>query len=550
MSNRTVPIALAVATACGLTVAAQRIGPPVALAGQVVDAVSGVPIAGVRLDVRGVSSRTLTVSSDGAGRFILENIPVDIYHARAAKDGYFESGFGATAPNRPVRSLRVLRDIRDVVIRMWPHALIAGAVMSADGKPIPNARVELFRYAARTPLGTPASWFYGSGQTTRTDAAGEFAFKAVEPGEYLVRVDGRSPPAPRPFHAYQMTFAPGVRRAGQGMRLRLGAGDRRRVNIRIDAVPVFPVSGRLDVPEPGQGGYVELYRADDEGDALRMTIAAGLADKEGRFLLDDVPAGAYVIEAQAGRFWTRHRITVRPAGATEVVVPLRPMLSLAGTATWDGGARPPDISELIVPFRPGPSSGPRVIVDLRPVHWAFARRNWGLPTEQRLADGRVIVDGLLPGRYLIDEDHSARWHLVSARINGIEATEAPVSVNTDVRDATFRFSSQTGRVRGRVSSATGAPDADATVVLFATDRRLWPTASASFRFARATDVSLDGEFDFYDVHPGSYFIAADGPDDKSSLTIDRLTRLAPAATRITAEVGETTVPPLRRPPLH
>ncbi len=54
MSSRTVPVALAVITAGGLTVAAQRVNPPVTLAGQVVDAVSGAPIAGVRLDLRAV----------------------------------------------------------------------------------------------------------------------------------------------------------------------------------------------------------------------------------------------------------------------------------------------------------------------------------------------------------------------------------------------------------------------------------------------------------------------------------------------------------------
>ena len=314
---------------------------------------------------------------------------------------------------------------------------------------------------------------------------------------------------------------------------------------QVNAARVVPVRGRRDVPGPDGGGYLELYQAEDEGDSLRLPVAGGGTDEEGRFLLEQrVEAGSYLIEARTRHSWAKHLVRIGPDEAS-AVVPMQPMLSVAGAATWDGRTRPPDLSELMVPVRSGPSSEPHVIVAFKPIDWVFGRRNWGIGSQQKLLDQGVVIEGLLPGRYLVDEDFFARWHLLSARINGVEATEEPVIINTDVVDATFRFTRQVGRLRGRVATQTGEPDPDAVVVLFATDRRLWPTAHSSFRFAQATTVSVDGEF-IFEVHPGLYFVAADDPDDGTVLTVDRFTRLRPTATQVRADVGETVTQALRR----
>ena len=82
----------------------------------------------------------------------------------------------AVAP-KPVKRSKAPRLKRAIVLKAGD---LTGVVKSTRGKPFVNAKIELFDTKGRLIA------------TTKTNANGEYAFKAVKPGQYVAVVDGRT----------------------------------------------------------------------------------------------------------------------------------------------------------------------------------------------------------------------------------------------------------------------------------------------------------------------------------------------------------------------
>src|SRR5260370_27567573 len=57
-------------------------------AGVIVDE-NGVPIAAAKISLQSSTTQTFRAETDGAGRFVLRNIPADDYKVEARKEGFF-----------------------------------------------------------------------------------------------------------------------------------------------------------------------------------------------------------------------------------------------------------------------------------------------------------------------------------------------------------------------------------------------------------------------------------------------------------------------------
>jgi protocatechuate 3,4-dioxygenase beta subunit len=211
------------------------------IVGRVVDAASGKPVAGVRVDLTGGPSRitpprfrgepvpALTpapplpqILTDAEGRFAFRHLTRGSYSISASKPGYAPGAFGRNRPGEPVRPLQLddHEKIGDVAIRVFKLGVIAGTILDEAGEPIVGAVVRVYR---RT-LVSGQRVFVPANQEV-TDDRGVYRFSNLMPADYVVSVPTSSmsmpatssPPPASPSGSPWVAVGPGA--AGSGRQL-------------------------------------------------------------------------------------------------------------------------------------------------------------------------------------------------------------------------------------------------------------------------------------------------------------------------------------------
>ena len=142
------------------------------------------------------------------------------------------------------------------------------------------------------------------------------------------------------------------------------------------------------------------------------------------------------------------------------------------------------------------------------------------------------------------------WFLKSAMVNGVNAADAPVSLNrgdTSVASVTITFASGTGSIEGKVVDDRRQPSGEFGVVVFSSDPGRWYSRSPYIKLGSPTQ---DGTFSVTGLPPGEYLATAidqiDGGADFGTWQNPAvLTTLAPAAKRFTLAAGQTATTELR-----
>ncbi len=157
------------------------------------------------------------------------------------------------------------------------------------------------------------------------------------------------------------------------------------------------------------------------------------------------------------------------------------------------------------------------------------------------ADGTIEITNLLPGAYRVGvelpDDIADRWWPRSASTAGRDLLDVPLELAAGASpDVVFTLSDRRPSLSGTVQDADARPAADATIVVFSTDRTSWPRASRRVRTARP---ATDGHYEIRDLPPGEYFVAAIRrmqPD--AAQHPDLLERIAAEAVRVVVGEGE------------
>ena len=169
------------------------------LAGQVVDALTGQPVANTLL---GLSRRRLSgpntvpsatevplvlVMADAQGRFVIREIPAGPYLLLATAAGYIVSNHGQGRAGGPTRTIDLVDgEVRtDLTIKLWRHPVISGTVTDEVGEPVVGVVVRALRRAPNGPGGEPR---YAPGTEVTTDDRGQYRLTMLAPGRYFVSV--------------------------------------------------------------------------------------------------------------------------------------------------------------------------------------------------------------------------------------------------------------------------------------------------------------------------------------------------------------------------
>ena len=271
--------------------------------GRVLRAVDGSPLkkaAVVALPVqRDDSNRKVqSASTDADGRFLIKDVPPGRYMVAASRAGFVRQEYGERASQRGGTPLSVLagQQVKDIVFRMIPGAIVTGKVVDEDGEPVYQASVMVQRW----------SFWQGKKQLmpdgySSTNDLGEYRIAQLAPGRYLVQVTlssfGERPGSiPDTHEGYLPTFYPGVHDSGQAVAIDVKAGEEvNGINVRM--APAHAVRVRGTVKGPGVKSYGIGVMLSRKGQEFADGSRFARVDEAGSFELTGVTPGKYVVSA-------------------------------------------------------------------------------------------------------------------------------------------------------------------------------------------------------------------------------------------------------------
>jgi hypothetical protein len=612
-----------------------------AITGVVVDGTSGKPIPGAIVSISGPSAtpggtslRGVRQIADDRGRFAFTGLPGGIgYLLAASKFGYFDGRYGSRGARTVSRRITLVDGqwFADATIEMERPASIGGRVLDDAGEPVVGVPVRAF-----TEIFVAGTRHLAAGVVAETDDRGIYRLANLAPGRYLVMVPsvqhavpastsalelsgttaeavaaaesfGREspirrypalpvdpshrlvlagyPPPPLPAadgtpRVYPSTWYPSARTLSNTTAIEVGAGDdRQNVDIQLQPVRGFRVSGRLDGPPEAVAGItLRLMPTGAEALGEGTEAATALAADDGTFTFLNVPAGAYtviaarsvseyrfaaplsastplpripglrssgmsssaVMSAPAGtsfsttrstgsqRYQGRLAVNVGDADVSDVVVPLLGGATVTGTIVLEHRKAPPPELLRIISIRAEPANGDPSL---------------GQPRSQRQPDDPLAftIEGVLPGTYLI-RPFGPGGLVKSITWNGKDYTYTPIDLTSggDAAGVVVTLTDEGGTVSGVVRDASGQPAADAAVIHFPVEPSQWSNFGLQPTKLRATTASTTGAYALRQLPAGDYYvIAVDGEQIDAWKDPAFLERAARGATRVSVDWGAT-----------
>lgn len=481
------------------------------IAGIIIDANSGVPIAGAQLSISDAGSGAETTADDG-GHFSFDGLPAGKYTLSSSAHGYVSASYDQHGRFSTGIVVGNTLDSEHIVFRLPPQGVIYGTVTDTQGNTVRQAQVMLFE----------VSPFSGSQRPIRrgnvqTNDLGQYRFAHLNEGRYYVAVQARpwyaevgfTHPAEQrqgngPFQdsqksdplldvVYPITFFPGVADPAAANELHIAPGDQEEADIQLTPVPSAHVliTGLPPDSPNGPAPYPNI-QAEERLFGASIGFSAPAQPREvssGTWELDGVPPGevTLMIQDNGRQGWSQHMIaaSVSDGGTVDA--------STTATATVSGRA----ISPALWP----PGQTRVALVNMLPGS-AFAE----VPVRK---DGSFTFEPLQPGTYRVammtdgvNGQSGRRAYVQSISAAGAQvvghAITVPDSGNVEL---TVRVGFGLGIVNG-VAKLAGKPAPGVMILLV-------PASGQDIAIDSRRDQSnSDGSFTLLNCIPGKYILMA------------------------------------------
>jgi hypothetical protein len=499
--------------------------------GQVVNQVTGAPVAGAQMKLFGPSGSRTAAAADRKGHFSFPDLDPGEYHIEAGRTGFVPLPFG-----RMVLTLAAGDQIKDLTVRLTPQAVISGTLLDPDGVPVANVDISLLRHTwrgGRIVLTTAGSM--------RTNDAGEFRTAGLAAGEYFLVAHPRQLAAPpgddKVKRIYVATWYPGVTDAGAAGMLRLATAEEHTGAVfTLRTSTVVKVQGRVirsSLKSEMTDAVAMLAPMDDSGE-MDILGAAQASGPEGAFMIPDVPPGTYRIQAHlidptAERQALRSIATaaqiiqVGDSDVEGIVLSAALPQTLNGLVTWEG--------------KPPKDTGPCTVSLLRESGVVIS----DLPPATTKADGTFSLE-LGPGRFTLNVYCGAKGsYMKAARMNGTDVLETGIDAGEALPAGPLQvtMAQGAGEIEGSVQDTDSHPAGGATVALIPDDSKR-PSRS------RSAITDQNGHFKLSGVVPGSYSLYAwDQVEDEIWQSEEFIKKYDDRRQRVQLDVGGRQTPQLQ-----
>jgi hypothetical protein len=501
--------------------------------GIVVNAITGEPIR--RALVQAPNGGQLTGAD---GKFHFEKLPPGQYNFLARKPGYFSEqdlspGLFRNSP------IQVGPSMPPLVLKLTPEAVIYGRITGADGEPLENLPMRLFAYRV---VNGHKQWQQLGGQTTNDD--GQFRIAELRPGTYYLRAGqpflavARPADPQKPAEGYASAFYPGARDLESAAAIKIEAGQQYRAEFSLQPVAMYQVSGTVTGITVGVNGVgIQLFTSDGE----TLPFGANLDRATGKFLMQSVPAGSYIVNATAMDVTTRQefvaRIPLNVSGdVAGVSLALGAALSIPVTVRIDASRT--TSPEFIVSGAPRPPVNVQLVsTDVGLINYRVGSNMDGPPESRRLTL-RIIR----PGKFRVEITPLGPFYVSEARSGRVDLLreELTIPYGGSVEPIEIVMRDDAATLQGSVSFSGQRIDAIVILVPAMAPRR-----------ARVEFAQPEGSFFIGGLAPGEYrILALDHVDDLEYAEPDGLVDFSGAMQTVRLgpnQQGTVTLELVRRP---
>jgi protocatechuate 3,4-dioxygenase beta subunit len=512
--------------------------------GRVLAVETGNPIRRAQVRISGTDIMPRTALTDADGRFEFRDLPAGRFTLNATKSGFVSVQFGQTRPFESGRSIELAdKQVLDAAdITMPRGSVISGRIVDEFGDPMPDVTVSALRQSwsgGRRRL-TPAP-----GRLAQTNDLGQFRLYGLPPGEYYVSATMRNSSGPdfmaiemmaatrggavaapsesTPSSGYAATYYPGTSSPGDAQRISLIAGqEHSSADFALMPVRLARITGVVigSDGKPMAGAMINLTPASREG-SFMPGLPSSRSTQDGSFTINGVAPGDYRLNANAVQVTTTSeggnttvmvRTFVGAGGGVDAEfgsVPLTVagddianivlVTAKGGTATgrvvFEDGAKPPSPGTIRISAQPADADGPVM---------SFGGGSAGVVKP----DGAFELRGLSGTRLIRAVNLPPGWMLESVRFNGTDITDTGAEFRSGeaITGLEVALTAKTTSITGGVTSGSGSPLKDYTVVIFADNEELWRLPNTRWVTGRRPDQ--EGRFKIENMPPGTYHAVA------------------------------------------
>jgi protocatechuate 3,4-dioxygenase beta subunit len=482
---------------------------PGSVTGKVVNAVTGVPLRKVKLNLTGAAGQPAgSAESDDQGAFAFADLTPGQYHLRGSRNGFSEQPYAARPNSMLGTPLRIASEqkLTGLTFKLWPDAIIAGKVLDEDGEALANVMVMAMRpmYLQGQRQLLPA------GMPVQTNELGEYRISQLKSGKYLVTVTlgmmavqnltaASKPADDKPERAYTTTYYPDATSPSQATYTTVKPGEEvRGVDVRMRKVDAYRVAGTYKDSEGGM--KLALLTPRGAGLSGMISRSMGMLQPDGSFEIRGVTAGEYVLS------FTKDGMNTVGTQQSVIVTDhhvqgLKPVEAkggeLAGVVRTVGGQAPPV---------KGAS------VRLYPMENFAVNPPYATASE----DGRFTLKNVAPGRYQVTAHltgggaearpegpagNAASTYLKSVQQGNQELADNTLDLSAGVAGALeVTFANDGATISGEVRDEKGIAVEGISILLI-------PPSHAALLF-KETTADQSGAFRFQGVAPGEYLLVA------------------------------------------
>ena len=525
---------------------AQKDAPPPPagrISGQVLAADNGRPVKRARVFASAVElPGGRAMLTDDSGTFDLTELPAGRYTLTVSKSGFVALSYGQRRPLQAGTPLQLAdgQQMKGIQFQLPRGSVLSGHVLDEDGDAMPGVMVRVMRYQylqGERRL-TPA----GTGQT---DDKGLYRVWGLMPGDYYINAVARGggpgggggpfggPGGPGGFGGpggrggaggrggggfggpgaqdqeqtnYAPTYYPGVPSVNEAKPVSVGLGQEiLDISFSMQLVRVSRITGIVSNPDgtPVTSGNINLMAdsGSTRGNQIGMNVG-GRIQWDGAFTVNNVAPGRYILRARGDDSETPQfaalPVTVDGSDIDDFTIVLSAGATISGTVTFLPGSSPvPDVSQFRIT---APSTD---------------QSEFGPQSNARVdKEGHFTISGVSAGTHLIRPSNGSRtWILKSVTVGDRDMTDTPLPVRSgeSVANVTIVFTDKQSEINGTLTTESGTPVPDFTVLAFPTDSSLWRPQARQIMTARPDQT---GKYRIRGLPPGDYYLATVDPSEQ------------------------------------